>query len=236
MSFNENGPYEDEIELKTLITTLWDFRSFITRITLLFGVMALLISGAIHFLSNPIISYEAKTVVELTMDGPYQHQKQAYVSLLNSSTTLNRAKKEVEVENISISDIKVTEVGDTNIVEVVVLYQNSERAKDIANAIVNQSIIVSNDSLKGVKVSSREMASLTGNTTSSKELPNVVLNTVIALVLGGMTSVFMVFFMEYLLGKVKTKDDIERSVHIEVLTSLPNTVDEGKQGWWPWKN
>ncbi len=235
MSFNENSPYEDEIDLKTLITTLWDFRSFITRITLLFGVMALLISGAIHFLSNPIISYEAKTVVELTLDGPYQHQKQAYVSLLNSPTTLNRAKKEVEVENISISDIKVTEVGDTNIVEVVVLYQNSERAKDIANAIVNQSIIVANDVLSGVRVTAREMASLTGNTTSSKELPNVVFNTVIALVLGGMISVFMVFFMEYLLGKVKTIDDIEKGLNVEVLTILPNTQPIKKQGWWPWK-
>lgn len=237
MSFEQYDRVDDEIELKTLFLMLWDFKGFILRVTLLFGVIALLFSGISYVLANPVITHEAVSTVGIGVDNSVPRQKQAYLSVLSSEASINAAITNLELtHDFSYEDVIIEEVEDTNSIKVLVHYENANDALVITDAIVNQSILVANDVLTGVRVTAREMAALTGNTTSSKELPNVVLNTVIALVLGAMISVFMVFFMEYLLGKVKTKEDIEKSVQIEVLATLSNTVEKKKQGWWPWKN
>ncbi len=228
--------YEDEIELKTLITTLWDFKAFIIRVTVMFGLLALVFSGASYLLANPVTTYEAQSVVGVNVDGSVPRQKQAYLSVLSSQASIDAAMNNLELTHpFSHQDVVISEVKDTDLVRITVKYPNANDAQVITDAIVNQSIMVANDVLNGVSVGSREMATLTGNTTTSKPTPNVVLNVVIALVLGGMVSVFVVFFMEYLMNKIKTVEDIEKGLKVEVLTTLVNTQPKKKQGWWPWK-
>lgn len=231
----DNQVYEDEIDLKTLIKTLWSFRVFIIRITLVFGLLGLLFSGVSYVLSDAKTMYTAEAIVEINTDGSAKLQREAYISLLTSQINVTNAIKDLELtQEFNSQDITVTEQESKRFINVMVSYPNLEQVTTIADAIVSQSIIQGNNVLKGVLVSTKERSEVINQATATKEAPNFILNIVIALVLGGMFSVFIVFFMEYLTNKVKTVEDVEHGLSIEVLATLPNMQEENKKEWWPW--
>ncbi|QSX09288.1 hypothetical protein J0B03_04290 [Alkalibacter rhizosphaerae] len=50
---------------------------------------------------------------------------------------------------------------------------------------------------------------------------NFVLNTVIGIVFGLMGTIFLVFFMNYIIDRIKTMEDVEKRLGVRVLGAIP---------------
>ena len=192
-----------------------------------------LVSGLISFfVLNPV--YEASTTLIVnkevkdetvqmnTSDDLNFVQKLAvtYGEIIKSRTvitsTINKLGLDSTYEEISNS-ITVTNVADTQIIKISVQNNNPHLAAKICNTIPS---MFGKEAKRVVKASGIEVIDKATVPTGPIK-PNKKMNIAIAMVLGVMGSIFVIFLLEALNTKVKSPKDIEEKLGIPVFGVVP---------------
>lgn len=192
-----------------------------------------LISGVVSFYVLPPI-YEANTslIVNKEIDDKENKmttsddlnfvQKLAvtYGEIIKSRTvitsTINKLKLDMTYEELS-ETVSVTNVPDTQIIKISVQNKNPNIAAKICNTIPE---IFSAEVKRVVKASGTEVID---KATVPEEAikPNKKMNVIIAMVLGAMVSIFVIFLLESLNTKIKEPKDIEEKLGLPVFGVVP---------------
>lgn len=192
-----------------------------------------LISGVVSFYVLPPI-YEANTslIVNKEIDDKENKmttsddlnfvQKLAvtYGEIIKSRTvitsTINKLKLDMTYEELS-ETVSVTNVPDTQIIKISVQNKNPNIAAKICNTIPE---IFSAEVKRVVKASGTEVID---KATVPEEAikPNKKMNVIIAMVLGAMVSIFVIFLLEALNTKIKEPKDIEEKLGLPVFGVVP---------------
>ena len=192
-----------------------------------------LISGLVSFFAlTPI--YQANTslivnkevgnkVTEMTTTDDLNYvQKLAitYGEIIKSraviTPTIEKLDLNMTYEELA-SAVSVTNVSDTQIIKISVQHKNPKVAMKICNTIPS---IFSEEVQRIVKASGVEVIDKAILPTNPIK-PNKKMNVLIAMVLGVMVSVFIIFLIEALNTKIKEPKDIEEKLGIPVYGVVP---------------
>ena len=192
-----------------------------------------LISGLVSFFAlTPI--YQADTslivnkevgnkVTEMTTTDDLNYvQKLAitYGEIIKSraviTPTIEKLDLNMTYEELA-SAVSVTNVSDTQIIKISVQHENPKVAMKICNTIPS---IFSEEVQRIVKASGVEVIDKAILPTNPIK-PNKKMNVLIAMVLGVMVSVFIIFLIEALNTKIKEPRDIEEKLGIPVFGVVP---------------
>lgn len=192
-----------------------------------------LISGVVSFYVLPPI-YEANTslIVNKEIDDKESQmatsddlnfvQKLAvtYGEIIKSRTvitsTINKLKLDMTYEDL-LEAVSVTNVPDTQIIKISVQHENPKVAAEICNTIPE---IFSAEVQRVVKASGTEV--IDKATVPEEPIkPNKKMNVLIAMVLGVMISIFVIFLLEALNTKIKEPKDIEDKLGLPVFGVVP---------------
>ena len=192
-----------------------------------------LISGLVSFFAlTPI--YQANTslivnkevgnkVTEMTTTDDLNYvQKLAitYGEIIKSraviTPTIEKLDLNMTYEELA-SAVSVTNVSDTQIIKISVQHENPKVAIKICNTIPS---IFSEEVQRIVKASGVEVIDKAILPTNPIK-PNKKMNVLIAMVLGVMVSVFIIFLIEALNTKIKEPRDIEEKLGIPVFGVVP---------------
>ena len=193
-----------------------------------------LISGLVSFFAlTPI--YQANTslivnkevgnkVTEMTTTDDLNYvQKLAitYGEIIKSraviTPTIEKLDLNMTYEELA-SAVSVTNVSDTQIIKISVQHENPKIAMKICNTIPS---IFSEEVQRIVKASGVEVIDKAILPTNPIK-PNKKMNVLIAMVLGVMVSVFIIFLIEALNTKIKEPRDIEEKLGIPVFGVVTN--------------
>ncbi|MBF7096133.1 YveK family protein [Alkalibacter mobilis] len=224
MEEKQYANYEDEIELKELISILLSKKKFIVRITLIVGLVALLASTVMYFIKPPVKHYMAYTTIEAIASEENPQQVNAYFELAGSVTTSSRVKDRLKLQDEATAineKTNVEKVSGTNEIRIKYTDASGDSAKEIVDIIAEESVKFANEVMTMDTLEVRENAALSTEMVEIKEPVNIVLNVVIGLILGLMASVFTVFMMNYFNDNVRTVKDIEEKLGVRVLSSIP---------------
>ncbi|SNZ04753.1 Capsular polysaccharide biosynthesis protein [Terribacillus aidingensis] len=225
---------EETISLKEIFAVLRKRMIMILSLIIAFAAIALLVS---YFLITPTYKASASVVVnqEENVDvSSLNNAIQSNISLINtykivmtSPVILDKVAKEM---NLSLSadelaeKLEVASEADTQIITVTATDTSQEAAAELANTTVEvfQKEIPELMNLENVKTLS--LAETVEN--PSPASPNILLNTLIALVLGAMVGIGLAFLLEYLDNTVKTEADIEKRIGVPVIGVISHMTEE----------
>ena len=192
-----------------------------------------LISGLVSFFAlTPI--YQANTslivnkevgnkVTEMTTTDDLNYvQKLAitYGEIIKSRAVITPTIEKLDLNmtyEALASAVSVTNVSDTQIIKISVQHENPKIAMKICNTIPS---IFSEEVQRIVKASGVEVIDKAILPTNPIK-PNKKMNVLIAMVLGVMVSVFIIFLIEALNTKIKEPRDIEEKLGIPVFGVVP---------------
>lgn len=192
-----------------------------------------LISGLVSFFAlTPI--YQANTslivnkevgnkVTEMTTTDDLNYvQKLAitYGEIIKSRAVITPTIEKLDLNmtyEALASAVSVTNVSDTQIIKISVQHENPKVAMKICNTIPS---IFSEEVQRIVKASGVEVIDKAILPTNPIK-PNKKMNVLIAMVLGVMVSVFIIFLIEALNTKIKEPRDIEEKLGIPVFGVVP---------------
>ncbi len=213
----------EEIELKEIINAIWEYKSKIIKFVAVVVLLALIYSLFVYAQAKPGILYESESIVKIKIDDSIPHQRALFLSVLTGDAFISSATKDlVDPEKFSNENIEILDDSEKKEIKIKVTYPNARIANEAANAIVNEAIIVTNDSIQGVNVTYRDPAKTTNTLYTTKQLPNFKLNLALSLVLGLLFSFFIIFVYEFVLGKVKRGSQLESALKVDVLASTPS--------------
>lgn len=222
----------DELNLREIIVILKKHIKILFAVPIVFSLIGVLVS---IYVLDPV--YESSTTIivrQNILDGEEMSKTDVdlsksliytYAEMAKSNTVLNNTKKSLNLESISRESISVLPVKDTQILEVKVHNKDPESAMNIANAIVVEFMLEVIRITKADNVAVVDYASFPSNPIS----PNVVMNTVISGMLGGMLALLTVFLMEYFDNTIKSEKDIEKHLKISSIGTISNFIQGGKQ-------
>jgi len=202
-------------------------------IVALSAIICGLISGVVSFYVLPPI-YEANTSLIVNKEIEDQEDKMTtsddlnfvqklavtYGEIIKSRTvitsTINKLKLDMTYEELSKA-VSVTNVPDTQIIKISVQNKNPNIAAKICNTIPE---IFSAEVKRVVKASGTEVIDK-ATVPEGPIKPNKKMNVIIAMVLGAMVSIFVIFLLEALNTKIKEPKDIEEKLGLPVFGVVP---------------
>ena len=145
----------------------------------------------------------------------------SYLEILKSNVVLNGVAKELSGEytpaKIS-SMMKAEGVGETQVMKVSITSADPQEAMDVANAIANAAPSIIESIAKGGSVSPIDFAELPKTQSS----PNLIVNMIVAFLIGVILSYFGFFIYESLDTLVRSEEDLTRNFNIPVFGSVPS--------------
>lgn len=224
----------EEIDLKELFQIFWNKKIQIILIILIFMVIGIIYS--VGFVT-PMYSSSTTLVLAGTSNSPEQNQTaetitatdltinsklvSTYSVLVKSENILGQV-----ISNLGINvdeeqlkkNVEVTSVEDTELIEITVSNENPEYAARIANEIANvfkEKIAGDVYNINNVYIwDEAKVATAPSNVNHLK-------NIVIFAFIGAVISAMYVLIVNMLDTTVKTQEDIEKSIKIPVLASIP---------------
>ncbi len=220
------------ISISEIIDSLKKRWKLIVVITL----CATLLSGVVSFfVLKP--QYEATTKVfigkeEGTDQGynqsdviMYKQLMKTYLETVKTKDLIGRAledvKTELEVKEV-LAGLTVTNVTDTQILEIKFKGKNPGEARDIVAAVTGEFINTSKTLVANGNVRVIEEVVVPENPVS----PNKKMNIAIAFILGLMVSVGLCFLLEFMDNSFKNKEQVEQELGIPVIGLIPLMEDD----------
>lgn len=219
----------NEISLQEIFMILWSKVLVIILCTIVGGVAAFGISA---FVIDPTYTSRISmyvnnnanadsTVANINDINASQKLVSTYIEILKSDNVL---QKVAEVTGLSYTPAEMrkmmsaSSVNGTEIFEVKVTTKDPDEAALIANTIAE---LAPEEIIRVVKAGSVELIdqAIPAKLPSS---PNVILNTIIGLMLGGVLSVLGVLVAAMLDNRVKDEDDLKKHYDIPVLGAIPD--------------
>lgn len=154
----------------------------------------------------------------------YQKLMKTYSEAIKTKDLVGRAledvKTELEVKEV-LAGLTVTNVTDTQILEIKFKGKNPKEARDIVAAVTGEFINTSKTLVANGNVRVIEEVVVPENPVS----PNKKMNIAIAFLLGLMASVGLCFLLEFMDNTFKSKEQLEREIDIPVLGTIPNIIE-----------
>ncbi|MFJ7847243.1 YveK family protein [Peribacillus sp. NPDC097206] len=229
---------EETISLKELFMTLKKRWGWILGIT----VLAVLVAAIVSFNYLPSV-YQASTQLLVNQANDEKgsnvyssNEVQTNLQLINTYTVIIKSPAILDIVNEELGlelstkqlndKISVQSEQDSQVLNVTVQDEKHERAVMIANttASVFQREITEIMAVDNVKILAR--AEYESN--PAQVQPKPLLNIAIALVVGLMASIGLIFLLEYLDNTVKTEQDIEQILGVPVLGAIME-INEKKE-------
>ena len=220
---------EETIDLREYFYILKKKIWVIALTAIIFGLISGLVS---FFVLKPVYQSSTTLIVNkevenevtqmTTTDDLNYAQKLAvtYGEIIKSRTVITSTIKELGL-NLSYEDvseaISVTNIDNTQIIKVSVENNNPNLATAICNTIPK---IFDKEVKRVMKASGTEVIDKATVPTDPIK-PNKKMNVLIAMVLGAMVSIFIIFLLEALNTKIKTPKDIEEKLGIPVFGVVP---------------
>ena len=220
---------EETIDLREYFYILKKKFWVIALTAIIFGLISGLVS---FFVLKPVYQSSTTLIVNkevenevtqmTTTDDLNYAQKLAvtYGEIIKSRSVITSTIKELGL-NLSYEDvagaISVANVADTQIIKISVENNNPKLATDICNTIPK---IFDKEVKRVMKASGTEVIDKATVPTNPIK-PNKKMNVLIAMVLGVMGSIFIIFLLEALNTKIKTPKDIEEKLGIPVFGVVP---------------
>lgn len=225
----------NEITLQEIFSILWGRALLIILCTLLGGVLAF---GVTAFMISPeytakvsmyVNNSEGKQDAYMNINDINASQKlvSTYVEILKSDTVLNKVIEVAELE-YTATDIRemmsASSVNGTEIFEIKVISKDPEESALIANTIAE---VGPEEIVRVVKAGSVELID-PAKVPTNPSAPNVMLNTIIGVMLGGVLSVLGVLVCAMLDTRIKTEEDLEKVYALPILGAIPCLVENAK--------
>ena len=170
--------------------------------------------------SNKITTSDLQLGSQLTND---------YIALVKSRPVLEEVISELNLD-ISLKNfseqIKVTNPDNTRIIDITARYSDPEKAKDIVDNVRT----VSARHIKEIMDLEEVNIVEEGNLPIMPVSPNILQNTLIGGILGGILATLVILIAYFLDDTIKTPDDVERYLGLSVLGSIPLQEGETTSG------
>lgn len=155
----------------------------------------------------------------------YKQLMKTYLETVKTKDLIGRAledvKTELEVKEV-LAGLTVTNVADTQILEIKFKGKNPEEARDIVAAVTGEFINTSKTLVANGNVRVIEEVVVPENPVS----PNKKMNIAIAFILGLMVSVGICFLLEFMDNSFKNKEQVEQELGIPVIGLIPLMEDD----------
>ena len=216
---------EKTIDLKELLQLLKKHLLLIIIVTAIFtaisGVVSYFFLTPIYQSSTQILVNQAKGKNEVYNPSEVQTNLQlinTYNVIIKSPAILDKV---IETEDLEMTSgeldklISVSNEQESQVVNITVQNENSQKSKKIANAIATtfQNEIKSIMNVDNVSI-------LTKADVGSLVKPNIVLNMALALAVGLIAGVGLAFLLEYLDTTIKNDKDVEEHLGLPVLGAI----------------
>lgn len=224
----EETDLREEIDLREIFQIIRK-RLFLVIIIPLLAIIA---SGvASYFLLEPL--YKAPTTLMLWKDVEMDQTtmrasdldfnrklattyREIARSRLVAEETINKADLDMSPETLS-GMVEVSSVGDTEIISISATYKDPEVAAYLANIVaeVFKDLVPEMINIDNVQIIDRAIPP------SSPVAPRPGLNMAVAGFLGLMVAVGLVFLLEYLDDTIKTPEEVNKLLGLNVLSAIP---------------
>lgn len=219
----------NEISLQEIFMILWDKVGIILLCTLLGGLLAF---GVSRYVIAPTYTSRVSmyvnnnrnpetTVANINDINASQKLVSTYIEILKSENILNRVSETIG-GNYTAHELSgmmtASSVNGTEIFEVKVTTKDPEEAALIANTIAE---IAPDEIIRVVKAGSVELIDK-AVPAKAPSAPNVLLNTIIGIMLGGVLSVLGVLVSAMLDNRVKDEEDLKKHYDLPILGTIPD--------------
>ena len=222
----------NEISLQEIFMILWNKVWVIILCTLIGGVAAFGISA---FVLDPTYTSRVSmyvnsnterenTIASLNDINASQKLVSTYIEILKSDNVLSKVITETGFHYTPEQIRKMltaSAVNGTEIFEVKITTEDANEAAVIANTIA---AVAPEEIIRVVKAGSVDLIDEAVPATKPSS-PNVLLNTIIGLMLGGVLSVLGVLVAEMLDNRIKTEDDLKKGYDFPILGTIPDLED-----------
>ena len=219
----------NEISLQEIFIILWN-KAWVIMLCLVIGAITAFtlskyvidptytsrISMYVNNNQNP-----ENTVANLNDINASQKLVSTYIEILKSDNVLEKVIEETGVTYTPAeirSMMSANSLNGTEIFEVKVTTEDADEAALIANTIAE---LVPEEIIRVVKAGSVELIDRAMPATNPSS-PNVMLNTVIGLMLGGVLSVLGVLVAAMLDNRIKSEEDLKKNYDLPILGAIPN--------------
>lgn len=222
----------NEIDLREIFQIIRKYIALIIIIPIIFAAIGAAVS---IFLIKPL--YESSTTLIVIQDKGAEEEISksdvdlsksliyTYAEMAKSYTVLDNTATSLNLDKLNKNSITVSPVKDTQILKVAVQNNDPVLARNIADTLVHEFTLEIQRITKTNNVAVVDYARLP----QLPVKPNIIMNTAIAGILGGMVILLIVFLKEYLDNTVKTEKDIENLLGLSIIGAVPNFNQGGKQ-------
>lgn len=220
-----NQRRDDEIDLKIIFNALLKRLWLIILVSLLFALISIVQSKffiAPTYQSTTQMYVLTKQNQELTSSDLQASTllTQDYMQIIKSrtvaETVIARLNLHITYETL-ISKMTVETAADTRIITISVIDESPYQARDIADAIRD----VSAEQIKNVMDSEAVNIVDKANIPTSKYAPNIMRNGIMMGIVGFCLTVFITIMQCVLSDTIKTSEDVERYLELNVLGVVP---------------
>lgn len=225
---------EQEIDLREILSIIRKKWWIVFVIT----IFAVIVSGILSFyVIKPTFQASTSLIVSKSQTAQYSNGQiqfqdvqtnrllaSTYAEIATSRSVLQEAIDDLKL-NLTTDQLKskinVAEKGDTEVINISVKDNNPKMAADIANAVANSFVdnIVKIMKVDNVSVIDKAIPPM------NKVSPKPLLNIAIAVILGIMVSIFVIFLLEYFDRTYKNIDDVKKYLDLPVLGVIPELKD-----------
>lgn len=219
----------NEITLQEIFMIIWEKVWIIALATVIGGAAAFGISA---FVLDPTYTSRVSmyvnnnkenesTVANLNDINASQKLVSTYIEILKSDNVLSKVIAEAKLEYTPAhirNMMSASAVNGTEIFEVKVTTEDAEEAALIANTIAE---VAPAEIIRVVKAGSVELIDRAVAATSPTS-PNVILNTIIGIMLGGVLSVLGVLVAAMLDTRIKNEEELKKHYTLPVLGTIPD--------------
>lgn len=224
----------NEITLQEIFSILWKKVWWIILAVLVGGLVAFGLSAfvlkptytsriSMYVNSNTNTNQEIM-VANLNDINASQKLVGTYIEILKSDNVLSKVAEDIDFLYTPAqirSMMTANSVNGTELLEVKVTTQNAEEAALIANTIAEVS---PQEIIRVVKAGSVEIVD-EAVPAQQPTSPNILLNTLIGIMLGGVVSVLGILIAAMLDNRICSEEDLKKNYDIPVLGTIPDLID-----------
>lgn len=222
----------NEITLQELFSIIWSKALLIILITFVGGVVAFWVSCYVveptytshvsMYVNNN--AQEDSTIANINDINASQKLVSTYIEILKSNKVLGKV---LEVTGLPYtpselrSMMSANSINGTEIFEIRVTTKDAEEAAILANTIAE---MAPEEIIRVVKAGAVELID-EAIPALEPTSPNIILNTLIGMMLGGVLSVLGVLVVAMIDNRIKSEEDLKRHYEIPILGAIPDLED-----------
>ena len=237
----QETPQEEGITLSELLKIVWNNITLVFLVTFWVTVLGVVYT---FYLVDPEYTAETSIMVQVDLSDNTSQSTEidiankliaTYKEFVVSDKVLNTVISDVAAlpDDYSLSALKesitVTSSTSVLIIYIKVVNDNPALAKEIANQLVENSILIADDQENGYVLLRDKLVLLDEATEpTTPSAPNKILNVVISFLIGAILSLGIVFVKELFNNKFQSTGEMERYLNINVIAAVPGVIKERK--------